>query len=354
MRRALDEARKGSPSPNPPVGAVVLRDGQVVGVGFHARAGDAHAEVAALREAGEAARGGSLVVTLEPCNHHGRTPPCTEAILRAGVSRVVYASADPNPHVDGGGASLLRARGVSVSAGFGALQPEADRLIAPWRTFITRGRPFVTLKLAMSLDGRIATRGGESRWITGPEARADGHALRAACDAILVGSGTVLADDPALTVRHAPVVRPPARVVIDSALRTPVDAALVRTAREVPTWLVTLDGRDARRFEDLGVSILRVPEGAGGRVDLSAALRLLAQRGIVVALCEGGGGLHGALVDARLVDRVVAYIAPMLIGGAGATAAVGGEGAARLTDATRFAWTQATRVGADLRLEGEL
>lgn len=354
MRRALEEARRGAPSPNPPVGAVVFRDGVAVGAGFHARAGDAHAEVVALREAGDRARGATLVVTLEPCNHHGRTPPCTEAILQAGVARVVYASADPNPHVDGGGAAWLRARGVEVISGFGALQPEAEHLIAPWRTFITRGRPFVTLKLAMSLDGRIATRGGESRWITGAAARADGHALRAESDAVLVGSGTVLADDPRLTVRDAPVVRAPTRVVVDSALRIPLDAALVRTAREVPTAVVTVRGRDARALADAGVTVLAVEAGATGRVDLHAALRALAGRGVVSVLCEGGGGLHGALVDAGLVDRVVAYVAPMVIGGAGATSAVAGLGAATLAEVTRFAWTRVARLGDDLRLEGEV
>lgn len=353
MRRALDEACQGTPSPNPPVGAVVLRDGVTVGVGFHARAGDAHAEVVALREAGERARGGTLVVTLEPCNHHGRTPPCTEAIVRAGVARVVFASADPNPNVDGGGGAWLRAHGVEVLAGFGALQPDADRLIAPWRTFITRGRSFVTLKLAMSLDGRIATRGGESRWITGLPARADGHALRAASDAVLVGSRTVLTDDPLLTVRHAPVTRAPTRVVIDSALRIPRDAALVRTARETPTWVVTRSGHDARWLEDAGVSVLTVEAGASGQVDLGAALSTLARRGVVSALCEGGGGLHGALRDAGLVDRVVAYVAPLMLGGVGATAAVGGLGAAALADATRLTWTRVTQLGDDLKLEGE-
>lgn len=353
MRRALDEARRGSPSPNPPVGAVVLRDGVVVGVGFHARAGAAHAEAIALREAGEASRGATLVVTLEPCNHHGRTPPCSEAIARAGITRVVFGAADPNPHVAGGGARWLRDKGIGVVAGFGELQPEAERLIAPWRVFITRDRPFVTLKFAASLDGRIATRGGESRWITSEAARADGHALRAASDAVLVGSGTVIADDPRLTVRHVVSSRAPVRVVIDSALRIPRDAALVRTAREVPTWVVTAAGHDVSWLEDAGVTPIVLQPNAIGRIDLSEALRALARRGIVGALVEGGGGLHGALVDAGLVDRVVAYLAPLVLGGSGATPAVAGLGAERLADALRLRWSSVTRVGDDLRVEAE-
>jgi diaminohydroxyphosphoribosylaminopyrimidine deaminase/5-amino-6-(5-phosphoribosylamino)uracil reductase len=354
MLRAVDAAREGSPSPNPPVGAVLLREGAVVGVGHHARAGEAHAEVQALAEAGERARGATLYVTLEPCNHHGRTPPCTEAVLRAGVGRVVYAVADPNPHVAGGGGAWLRARGVTVSEGFGVLQPEAERLLAPWRSFIIRGRPFVTLKIAMSLDGRIATRTGESRWITGAAARADGHALRAACDAILVGSGTVRADDPMLTVREARAPRAPSRVIVDSALTTPRDAALLRTAREVPTWILTTPGRDCRPFEDAGVEVLEVPPTPEGRVDLAAAMRLIASRGVVSTLCEGGGGLHGALRDAGLVDRVVAYVAPMVIGGLDATPAVGDVGAATLADSLRVRWRDVARLGDDLRLEGEV
>ena len=350
-RRALDAARTDIPSPNPPVGAVVLRDGVIVGVGHHARVGAPHAEVAALRDAGALARGATLFVTLEPCNHHGRTPPCTEAILSAGVREVIFAVADPNPNVAGGGATRLRAAGVTVRQGFGEHQPEAEALLAPWRTFITEGRPRVTLKLAMSLDGRIATRAGESRWITGPAARADGHALRAANDAVLVGSATVLGDDPRLTVRDAPCARPPLRVVIDGRGRTP-DGAGIYTVADAPTCLVTtaVHPRDALALR--GVDVLRVGADGEGHALLPEALRGLAARGVVSALCEGGGGLHGALLDAGLVDAVVAYVAPTLLGGVDATMALQGAGFARLADALRLRWTDVRRVGDDLRLEG--
>lgn len=350
-RRALDAARTDIPSPNPPVGAVVLREGVIVGVGHHARVGAPHAEVAALREAGPLAHGATLFVTLEPCNHHGRTPPCTHAILAAGVREVVFAVSDPNPHVAGGGAARLRAAGVQVRQGFGALQAEAEALLAPWRTFITEGRPRVTLKLAMSLDGRIATRGGDSRWITGPAARADGHALRAAHDAVLVGSGTVRSDDPRLTVRDAPCARPPLRVVIDGRGRTSDDAAIFSLA-DAPTCLVTTAAHPRDALAARGVDVLRVEADEGGHAQVSEALRGLAARGVVSALCEGGGGLHGALLDAGLVDAVVAYVAPVLLGGADATMALQGVGVARLAEALRLRWTDVRRVGDDLRLEG--
>ncbi|MEZ4393522.1 MAG: bifunctional diaminohydroxyphosphoribosylaminopyrimidine deaminase/5-amino-6-(5-phosphoribosylamino)uracil reductase RibD [Polyangiales bacterium] len=351
MRRALDAATLASPSPNPPVGAVVVRDGAVVGVGHHARVGAPHAEAAALHEAGDRARGATLYVTLEPCNHLGRTPPCTEAIVRAGVARVVYAVDDPNPHVAGGGASRLREAGVEVVRGFDALQAEADALLAPWKTFITLGRPRVTLKLAMSLDGRIATRGRESRWITSAASRADGHALRAAHDAVLVGSGTVLADDPSLTVRDAPVRKAPVRVVVDGSLRTSADARIYDT-RDAPTWLVTRRGHALSPFTDRGVTAIEVESDAQGHTSLGATLRALAERGVVSALCEGGGGLHGALVDGGFVDGVVAYLAPTILGGEGATMAVGGLGALGLGDALRLRWTDVRSLGDDVRLEG--
>lgn len=351
MRCALDAARADIPSPNPPVGAVLVRDGVTVGVGHHARVGAPHAEVAALQAAGERSRGATLYVTLEPCNHHGRTPPCTEAILAAGVREVVFAVADPNPHVAGGGGARLRAAGVAVRQGFGALQTDAEALLLPWRTFITEGRPRLTLKLAMSLDGRIATRGGESRWITSPAARADGHALRAMNDAILVGSGTVLADDPSLTVREAPMRRPPLRVVIDGRGRTPTSAAVFRTD-EAPTCLLTSPRPDAALLRARGVDIVESEVDRDGHLRLDEALRALAARGVVSALCEGGGGLHGALLDAGLVDAVVAYVAPTLLGGIDATLAVQGRGVASLAEALRLRWIDVRRVGDDLRLEG--
>ncbi len=357
MRAAVDAARRGDPSPNPHVGAVVVRDGAVVATGWHRRVGDDHAEVMALAAAGDRARGATVYVTLEPCNHHGRTPPCTEALARAGVSRVVFAVGDPNPHVAGGGRAALRAGGVEVTEGFDPeSQAAAERLIAPWRTYILHGRAHVTLKAAMTLDARIATRTGESRWITGEAARRDGHALRAASDAVLVGSRTVLADDPTLTARLVPTPRQPVRVVVDSKLTIPLSAQVVQTAREVATWVLTVEAADLARAEALrACGVLVLPVGGGdGRVDLAGALRALASRGIVAVLCEGGGGLHGALLDAGLADRVVCYIAPTLFGGNEATPAFGGRGVGTLATAHRLVGMRTECVGQDLRIEAEL
>lgn len=350
---AVALSRAGSPSPNPPVGAVVVRDGAVVGRGYHRRAGEAHAEVAALEDAGARARGATVYVTLEPCNHHGRTPPCTEALVRAGVQRVVYANPDPNPHVAGGGRRRLEAAGIEVAQGFAApWQSQAERDLAPWRTFITAGRAFVTLKVGMSLDARIATSTRESRWITGPAARADVHALRASVDAVMVGSGTARADDPMLTARDVNATRQPARVVVDGSLSLRLDAALVRTAREVPTWVLCAApfalGESAEALRARGVEVIPVP---GTRhVELGAALAALATRGVVSVLCEGGGGLHGALLDADLCDRLVAYVAPMLLGPDGVPA-FGVTSPAKLADAVRLRLVDARALGDDLRVE---
>ncbi|MFO0607639.1 MAG: bifunctional diaminohydroxyphosphoribosylaminopyrimidine deaminase/5-amino-6-(5-phosphoribosylamino)uracil reductase RibD [Polyangiales bacterium] len=352
--RAAACARRGHPSPNPHVGAVVVRGGEVVGEGWHERVGGDHAEVTALREAGERARGATLYVTLEPCNHHGRTPPCTDAIARAGVARVVYAVRDPNPDVAGGGEDALVRAGVDVTVGFDeAAQRDVERLLRPWVCFVVQRRAHVTLKAGMTLDGRIATRTGESRWITGPEARRDVHARRAVADAVIVGSRTVLADDPELTARHEPVARQPVRVVVDSELRTPPGSKLARTAGEVPVWVFTREGHDrglASALQALGVEVFA---SGAARVDLAGMLASLASRGVVSALCEGGGGLHGALLDAGLGDRALCYVAPMLLGGGGAPA-FGGLGPASLASARRLRDVTVDRLGDDLRIEGEL
>jgi diaminohydroxyphosphoribosylaminopyrimidine deaminase/5-amino-6-(5-phosphoribosylamino)uracil reductase len=274
------------------------------------------------------------------------------------VARVVYAVADPNPHVAGRGAEALRCAGVEVVQGFDpASQREVEHLLKPWSTFITRARAHVTLKLAMTLDGRIATRSGESRWITSAASRRDAHALRATCDAIMVGSKTVLADDPRLTAREVPVEGAGAvRVVIDSALVTPTTSQLALTARDVPTWVCTVeDGTHpkAHALTMCGVEVLSVARREG-RVDLADALRVLASRGVVSALCEGGGALHGALLDAQLADRVVCYIAPCIVGGVSATPAVGGLGVAALAEAYRVEAIRVSHTGNDLKIEGEL
>ena len=359
MRLALDEARKAAPSPNPPVGAVVVsRDGRVVGQGFHARAGEDHAETLALGQAGEAAHGGTLFVTLEPCNHQGRTPPCVDAILIAGVRRVVVGCLDPNPTVMGGGAQRLRDAGIEVELGIGAA--EARALIAPWTKFITTGLPYVALKLALSLDGRIATRTGASKWVTGPEARAKVQELRARHDAVAVGIGTALADDPRLTVRDTgalPNGRMPVRIVFDSRLRLPLNSRLVQTAREAPTWVLT--GGDApedaeQALVDAGCAVVRVPNSAEGRVDVTAALRLLASQGVVSVLVEGGAELAGSLLASRLADELHAFIAPILLGPRGRPGAVDWAGPDTPTEAPRIVEPRWELCGRDAYVSGPL
>lgn len=363
MRAALDEARKGTPSPNPHVGAVVVsRDGRVVGRGFHPRCGREHAEVMALRQAGEAARGGTIYVTLEPCNHHGRTPPCTEAVLAAGLARVVVGMRDPDPRVTGGGNARLRAAGLSITE---AVEADAcARLLAPWTKHVRTGRPWVRLKLAGSLDGRIAAAphpsrpdapGGVSRWITGPPARARVHAMRAAADAIAVGIGTALADDPELVARDAAPIEGrdrPTRVVFDTAARLPSTSKLARTARETRTLLVVAEGADRDALAALaaqGVTSVAVPRAAAGGLDLDASLRALGAAGIVDLLVEGGARLGGALVDGDLVDEIAWFVAPIALGAGGAAALVGPSPATPEL-ARRYRLDQVERVGDDALL----
>ncbi|MSP24631.1 MAG: bifunctional diaminohydroxyphosphoribosylaminopyrimidine deaminase/5-amino-6-(5-phosphoribosylamino)uracil reductase RibD [Myxococcales bacterium] len=327
MRRAIEIARGARPSPNPPVGAVLVdKAGEIIAETFHLEAGGAHAEVLALEQTGEAARLGTLYVTLEPCNHEGQTPPCVDAILRAGVRRVVIGCIDPNPHVTGGGAERLRAAGIEVELGVAAA--EARALVAPWAKFITTGVPFVSLKLALSLDGRIATRTGVSKWVTGPEARTKVQELRAAHDAVAVGIGTALSDDPRLTVRDAlrlGTARPPVRVVFDTKLRLLPSSRLVETAMAVPTWVCT--GANApeeaeRVLLQAGCSVLRLPMTREGRVDVAAALVELGAQGIVSVMFEGGAELAGTLLAARLADELHGFISPKLFGPRGRPGAV--------------------------------
>jgi diaminohydroxyphosphoribosylaminopyrimidine deaminase / 5-amino-6-(5-phosphoribosylamino)uracil reductase len=320
MRAALSLARRGLGNtwPNPSVGCVIVREGRVVGRGWTQPGGRPHAETEALARAGEAARGATAFVTLEPCSHWGRTPPCCDALIAAGVSRVVAATGDPDPRVDGRGLRRLREAGVVVEQGL--LEGEARAVIAGFIRRITRGLPLVTLKLATTLDGRIATASGESRWITGAAARRAAHALRASHDAVLVGSGTVLADDPDLTCRVPGMARLPiARVVADTRLRTPLGARLVRTARAVPTWIATRTGQKPAAlapFLEAGVEILPVRAKENG-LDLAALLAALAQRGVTRVLAEGGGGLAAGLLREGLVDRIAWFHAPGVMGGDG-------------------------------------
>jgi diaminohydroxyphosphoribosylaminopyrimidine deaminase/5-amino-6-(5-phosphoribosylamino)uracil reductase len=354
MGRALELAARGTPSPNPHVGAVVVSGGKIVGEGWHERAGEAHAEVMALEKAGKAASGATMYVTLEPCNHHGRTPPCTEAIIAAKIARVVVGCLDPNPHVEGGGVTLLRERKIDVVVG--VREQEAQKIIAPWVKFVTTGLPFVTLKLALSLDGRIATRSGHSKWVTGQDARARVHALRAEHDAVGIGVGTALADDPRLTVREAPGPSP-MRVVFDTKLRLPLDAHLVTTAAEIPTLVIASVDAPADLEQALttrGVEVVRVPPSPEGRVNLHAAMQMLAGRGVVTLMIEGGAELAGSVLAARLVDELHAFIAPILLGPRARPAAVDWAGPDLATQAPRIEGPRWELCGDDAHVYGKI
>ncbi|GAA4926919.1 bifunctional diaminohydroxyphosphoribosylaminopyrimidine deaminase/5-amino-6-(5-phosphoribosylamino)uracil reductase RibD [Actinoplanes utahensis] len=334
MRRAVALAARGlgTTSPNPVVGCILLGPGgEVVGEGFHAYAGGPHAEIVALAQAGERARGGTCVVTLEPCNHTGRTGPCSDALIHAGVRRVVIAVDDPTP-VAAGGAATLRAAGIEVATG--VRRAEAELGNVAWLTAVRRGRPYVTWKFAATLDGRSAAADGTSQWISSAESRADVHVLRSTVDAIVAGVGTVVADDPQLTVRDLRdgtlAIKQPLRVVADSSGRTPA-AARVRDAA-APTWIVTS---------------AEVGTGPDGRVDLSALLGALFGRGVRNVLLEGGPTLAGAFLAAGLVDRVIGYVAPKLLG-AGRAALVD-AGIGTIADAIELDFTEITQIGGDLR-----
>jgi diaminohydroxyphosphoribosylaminopyrimidine deaminase/5-amino-6-(5-phosphoribosylamino)uracil reductase len=355
MRRALElaERGRGHVEPNPLVGAVLVRDGRVVGEGWHRRYGEAHAEVNALAEAGAAARGATLYVTLEPCCHHGKTPPCTDAVLRAGVARVVAAMTDPFPQVAGKGAERLRAAGVPVTLGLCA--EEALRLNAPYLKLLRTGRPYVHAKWAMTLDGKIATHTGDSKWISNDASRALVHRLRGRMDAVLVGVGTALADDPLLTARP-PGPRTLVRVVLDSAARLPPASRLVATARETPVLIAA--GTDAAEgkveaLRQLGCEVLRLP-GPGQRPSVAALLDELGRRRMTNVLVEGGAAVLGSFLDARAMDEVHVFIAPRLAGGAGAKTPVGGAGVAAIAEALPLKGWRVETVGDNLLVEGWL
>ncbi|MCL6611722.1 MAG: bifunctional diaminohydroxyphosphoribosylaminopyrimidine deaminase/5-amino-6-(5-phosphoribosylamino)uracil reductase RibD [Peptococcaceae bacterium] len=356
MKMALElaAAAMGRTSPNPMVGAVVVRDGEVVGRGFHARAGAPHAEVEALRDAGERARGSTLYVTLEPCCHYGRTGPCTEAVIDAGVKRVVAAMADPNPLVAGRGLARLRDAGLEVDCG--VLEEEAGRLNEVFIKYITTGLPFVVMKAAMSLDGKIATRAGDSKWITGPEAREHGHRLRDRYDAVMVGVNTVLADDPSLTTRLPGGGRDPVRLVLDSMARTPPGSRVINRDSAAPAIIVVTERAPRERVSRLieaGAQVLSVPaEAEGSRVDMGALMRALAGREITSVLVEGGGQVHASALASGVVDKVAWFIAPKLIGGREAPGPVEGRGAERLSEAVCLERVSSSRMGNDIFIEG--
>ncbi len=355
MRRALRLARRGlgRSSPNPAVGAVVVRDGAVVGEGFHAKAGEPHAEVHALRAAGQAARGATVYVTLEPCHHAGRTPPCTKALLEAGVARVVYGASDPNPRVAGGGGAFLASKGLAVTPG--VLAEACTHEHRFFFTHITKGRPHVALKTAATLDGRTAAAGGDARWVTGEKARRQVHRLRSWLDAICVGSGTALNDDPALTCRlrggrHR--VRDPLRVVVDTKLRLPATAKVINPDSEAGCVVACGPKPPARRraaLERAGAEVLSLPAGPGG-VDLAALLEELGSRGVTSLLLEGGAGLAWGFLRAGLIDEVYYFFAPKLIGGRDAPGMIGGAGFARMAQAVPLGRPKVRRFGNDVLL----
>ena len=349
MRAALAVASRGLGNtwPNPAVGCVLVRDGAPIARGWTQPGGRPHAEVEALARAGEAARGATAYVTLEPCSHWGRTPPCCDALIRAGVARVVCAMRDPDARVDGRGFARLRQAGIEVLEGL--LETEARQLQAGFIRRVTHGLPLVTLKLAATLDGRIATATGESRWITGPAARREVHAARARHDVVLVGSGTVMADDPELTVRDLGLASPP-RVVFDGRLRTPLASRLVTGARTTPTWLVTGPGHRPAAlapYLEAGVEIITVPAR-----DPRAALQALAQRGVTRVFAEGGAGLAAGLLCAGLVQRLMWFQAGGILGAEGLPA-IGPMALTNLTDMPRYRLVGSRALGQDMLSEYE-
>lgn len=346
MALALQLGRRGMGRvwPNPAVGCVIVQYGRIVGRGWTQDGGRPHAETVALAQAGEDARGATVYVTLEPCAHHGKTPPCAEALIAAGVARVVIAVGDPDPRVAGRSIALLEQAGIAVETGLLADQARADH--AGFLSRITAARPFVTLKLAGTLDGRIATASGESQWITGPEARRAVHMMRARHDAVLVGAGTVRADDPALSVRGLGITRQPVRVVVSRAVKLPLTSQLAQTARQSPVWIC--HGAEADMADWLALGAVSLPCAVrAGQVEPEAMMQALASAGITRLFCEGGGMLAASLLGAGLVDDLVVMTAGCAIGAEG-TPALAAMGIGRLADAPRFALQDLARLGDDV------
>lgn len=354
MMRALELARQGlgKTAPNPSVGCVLVKDGEIIGEGWHRAAGAPHAEAEALAAAGDKARGAVAYVTLEPCNHHGRTPPCAEGLAKAGIAEVVYALADPH-HLAAGGAAFLRRRGTKVRGG--VCEEEAREINRFWLHAVKHARPYVIAKFAMSLDGRIAARSGDSKWITGPQARERAHRLRAEVDAIAVGAGTVIADDPALTARDGlDVVNRPLRIILDSIGRTPPAAAVFDRADRGALLVATARAPAARldAYRELGAKVLVLDTDHAGRPDVADLIPALAERGICGLMVEGGAEVLGAFFDAGAVDEVWAFIAPVIIGGG--KSAVSGLGPMRVADALRLTEVETEHLGPDLLVRGRV
>lgn len=329
MWMALDLARKacGKTNPNPMVGAVLVKDGEVVGTGFHHRAGEPHAEIIALKEAGEKARGATLYTNLEPCSHFGRTPPCTEALIEAGIRKVVMATSDPNPVVAGNGAAKLEQAGIKVKEG--VLEEKAKRLNEVFFKYIVSGTPFVVAKTAMTMDGKIATYTGKSRWITGKKSRNFVHRLRAMCDGIMVGINTIMQDNPRLDVRLEDETEShPIRIIVDSTGKLPHDSAVVNTASKQKTILATTDRAPEEKLALLrsrGVDVLVLPS-QNEKVDLHALMLALGQQGVSIIMAEGGGTLNYSLLELNLIDKLYCFIAPLLFGGKDAPTPLEGAG----------------------------
>jgi diaminohydroxyphosphoribosylaminopyrimidine deaminase/5-amino-6-(5-phosphoribosylamino)uracil reductase len=354
MSRALELAREvqGRTSPNPSVGAVIVKDGRIVGEGGTERPGDRHAEVVALQAAGSNAKGGTMYVTLEPCSHRGRTPPCTEAITAAGVTTVSFAHEDPDPHVSGRGREQLEQAGIVLSEGEG--EGEARRINEGYLMHRTQGRPFVIAKFAASLDGKIAATSGDSRWVSGPGTRGWSHELRTRVDAIAVGVSTVVIDNPQLTARPNDKLseHQPLRVVVDSRGRTPKDAGVLSC--DSPTLIATTS-QSAQAWRDemtqAGARVEVLPDDGAGHVNLPALMKTLAESDVLTLLVEGGGVLHGSFFDEALVDKVHAVVAPIIIGG-DAPSAVVGQGAERMADALRLHDVTVDQLGNNVLIRG--
>lgn len=356
MSQALDLARQGEgrTRPNPAVGAVIVKDGVVVGRGFHPRAGEPHAEIFALRDAGERACQADLYVTLEPCSHHGRTGPCADAIIKAGLSRVYVGIMDPNPQVAGAGIRRLREAGIQVYCG--VLENQCRRIIAPFAKHILTGLPFIVLKSAMTLDGKTATASGHSQWVSNAASRKEVHRLRNRMDGIMVGIGTVLRDDPQLTTRLPEEGRDPERIVVDSRLRIPEDAAILHLSSAAATVIATTGQAcpdKITRLRTLGAEVLVLP-ASDGRVDLHALLTALGERGLQSILLEGGAELNGAFWRAGFVDRLMMFVAPKVVGGDTGKGVFSGAGVGSMTDATVLQDVRVRQFGDDTLIEGEV
>ena len=357
MRRTLELAGKaaGRTSPNPMVGAVIVKNGRVIAEGYHKKAGRPHGEIEALRKAGKRARGGQMFVNLEPCCHQGRTPPCTDAIIESGLKEVFVGMRDPNPRVAGKGIHRLKKAGITVHSGL--LKPECQRLNEVFVKYIQTGQPFVTLKSALSLDGKIATSTGESQWITGPEARERVHRMRDQVDAILVGAGTVLKDNPRLTTRlKKGKGHNPARVILDAKGEIPLKARVFQHAnRDRVIYVTTRQASAVRvnRLKDRGIEIQMISE-KNSRISLIKLIKLLGQMEIDSVLLEGGGGINASALKAGIVDKVILFMAPLIIGGESAPGVVSGPGIKSLKQALPIKNLTVTPVGADWMVEGYL